>query len=116
MLQKEIVVGNEYLTRIGGQLARVVVLAAVERGSRAGYGAADGPKTLTRFRIARVVDGAPAEPLPKVRTAAALHRPQFTRGEIEVIRAAKNAPGAQPGDANNALCAYRFLLAVGCPS
>lgn len=108
MLQKEIEVGGEYLTRVSGALVRVRVLHAVERESWSAR-----QQTLTRFKVARVDNG---ETLPKVRTASALHRPAYDRDEIDLIRAVKSAPGYQKGDASNALIAFRFINAVNLGS
>lgn len=117
MKQDQIEIGAEYLTRIGGQLARVKVLSEVERQ---GYGLSYTGRArpvLTRYRIARVSDG---RPLPKVRTASALHRPAFDRTELEAIHALKTfggmlGQGLKGPELNEAFRVYRFLRAVGCP-
>ena len=106
MLQSEIEVGGEYITKIGGQKTRVRVTAKTERGSFR-----DPLKKLIRFRIQRCDNG---QSLPKLRTAAALHKPGFTREHLEAIDVLKRA--GLSGDAlNEAFRVFRFLRAVGCP-
>jgi hypothetical protein len=70
MKKNEIVVGLLYLTRIGGELARVKVLAVVPRRP----GAFHPSDRKDRFRVVRAqADGSEVgEPLPKPRSAAAL--------------------------------------------
>lgn len=115
MKQNEIEIGGEYLTRIGGKLARVVVLASVERGTIAGYGSSlNSPRTLTRFRVARVDDSGKREALPKARAASALHKPSLDPFEASLSRALKADPARKP-ELQAQFLTYRFLLTVGCP-
>lgn len=71
MKHADVVVGQTYLTRIGGELARVVVVnAVIEHTYTHRYTAMEKCRTSCRFRLRR--EGV-ATLLPKTRTAAALH-------------------------------------------
>lgn len=63
MKTKDIAIGSQYLTTVGGTQRRVVVLATKQ-----------APNARDKFEIQRIVKGERyGSPLPKWRTAAALH-------------------------------------------
>lgn len=68
MKNNEIVVGQEYETKVGEQRVIVRVVAKVEQVRHGGLFSSE--RTLTKFRCVRVDNG---RELPKSRSGAALH-------------------------------------------
>jgi hypothetical protein len=66
MLQKNVKIGETYLTRIGGELRRVRVDQLVTRTS---FGYRGGEKQITRFRVTELKTG---KELPKLRSSSSL--------------------------------------------
>lgn len=66
MLQKNVKIGETYLTKIGGELRRVRVDQQVTRTE---HGYRSGDRQVTRFRVTELRSG---KTLPKLRAAASL--------------------------------------------
>jgi hypothetical protein len=77
MKQADIKVGGVYVTLVGGNQVKVVV-TGITGGTRPVYG---GRKEVTRFYVKRMGTD---KPLPKARTASALHPYTRPHGEFYI--------------------------------
>lgn len=102
MLQKDIAIGGEYLTRVSGALVRVRVLRVDDRPDWL------SGRAQTRYVVARVDTG---KALDKHRHASALHKPVLDPFEAETIRAFRTGVLPKP-DAEARLLSYYFVRTI----